>query len=395
MGFVDGSMPAPPQFVASSSAASANLVPNPAYDRWYDQDQQVLSGLLSSITEEILQDVESATTSKEAWDTLERMFSSATRARAVQIRIELATTKKRDLSASDYFRRIKGLASALASAGTPLRDDETIAYLLAGLGSDYDPFVTSMTTRSEALTLDDVFAHLMSFEARQLQHQAEMQLNVGASAYFAGRGGQQRNRGRGRSRGRGQPGRSRGPPNPASRHRPRCQICDRDGHTAIKYWYRMDASYQDEHPSAAVAATSSYKVDPHWYSDTGATDHITSDLDRLALREQYHGGETVQVGNGAGLQIKHIGSCSINTATRPLALQNVLHVPDISKHLLSVHKLSRDNNVFFEFHPFHFLIKDRTTRRKLLEGRCESGLYPIKPSDVESLKQALVSVTAH
>jgi len=143
-----------------------------------------------------------------------------------------------------------------------------------------------------------------------------------------------------------------------------------------------------------VAATSSYKIDTNWYTDTGATDHITSDLDRLALREQYHGGETVQVGNGAGLQIMHIGSCSLNTATRPLDLHNVLHVPDISKHLLSVHKLSRDNNVFFEFHPYHFLVKDQATKQVLLEGKCESGLYPIKPSDVEFFKQALVSVKA-
>ena len=156
----------------------------------------------------------------------------------------------------------------------------------------------------------------------------------------------------------------------------------------------MDESYQEEQPYAAVAATSSYKVDPNWYSDTGATDHITSDLDRLALREQYHGHETVQVGNGAGLPIMHLGSCSINTAIRPLALNHVLHVPNISKHLLSVHKLSRDNNVFFEFHPSYFLIKDRITKKLLLEGRCESGLYPIKPSDVASLKHALVSTTA-
>ena len=49
-----------------------------------------------------------------------------------------------------------------------------IAYLLASLDSDYDPFVTSMTTKSEALTFDDVFAHLMASEARQLQHQAEL-----------------------------------------------------------------------------------------------------------------------------------------------------------------------------------------------------------------------------
>jgi hypothetical protein len=67
--------------------------------------------------------------------------------------------------------------------------------------------------------------------------------------------------------------------------------------------------------------------------------------------EQYHGAGSVQIGNDAGLRILHTGSCSLNTANRPLALTNVLHVPKISKHLLSVHKLTLDNNVFFEFHP--------------------------------------------
>jgi hypothetical protein len=42
---------------------------------------------------------------------------------------------------------------------------------------------------------------------------------------------------------------------------------------------RMDDSYQEESHSAALASTSSYTVDPNWYNDTGATVHITSDLD--------------------------------------------------------------------------------------------------------------------
>jgi hypothetical protein len=118
------------------------------------------------------------------------MFSSAVRARAVQVRIDLANMKKQVLSAADYFRKIKGFAVELAAAETPLRDDEIIAYLLAGLGSDYDSFVTSMTTKTEAPSLDDVYSHLLAFEARQLQRQAEVRLHVGASANFAGRGGQ-------------------------------------------------------------------------------------------------------------------------------------------------------------------------------------------------------------
>ncbi|KAK4415341.1 hypothetical protein Salat_2641500 [Sesamum alatum] len=199
LGYLDGSIAVPAQYVNAGAAQ----VPNPAYSQWYDQDQQVLSGLLSSISEEVLQDVVDATTSKEAWDTLQRMFLSTTRARIVQIRVDLATTKKLDLSAADYFRKIKGLSSEMAAAGNALRDDEVIAYLLAGLGPDYDPFVTSMTTKREPLTLDEVYSHLASFEARQLRHQTEMQLNPTSSANFAGRGSQ-RIRGRG-DRGRGRP----------------------------------------------------------------------------------------------------------------------------------------------------------------------------------------------
>jgi hypothetical protein len=90
----------------------------------------------------------------------------------------------------------------------------------------------------------------------------------------------------------------------------------------------------------------------------------------------------------------HTESCLLKTDTRPLALNSVIHVPEISRHFLSVHKLSRDNNVFFEFHPWYFLIKDWKTQNLLLEGKCESGIYPFKPSDVEFLHQVFVSYSA-
>jgi hypothetical protein len=140
-----------------------------------------------------------------------------------------------------------------------------------------------------------------------------------------------------------------------------------------------------------MTATTSYMVDPNWYIDTGATDYITSDLDRLAVRERYTGGDTVQVGNGAGLRIMHTSHSSINIATRPLALRNILLVPTISKHLLSVHKFSHDNDIFFKYHPWSFFVKDHQSKKVLLGGQCESGLYPIKPSDATILAHALLS----
>jgi hypothetical protein len=224
------------------------------------------------------------------------------------------------------------------------------------------PFVMSMITKHEALTLDDVYNDLVSYEAQQLQHQAEARLHVGNTANYAGRGGTSAHGGHGGpplgpSHGSSHGGMSRGRGHGASHgcnnsNRPECPIYGKIGHSARKCWYHMVESYSEDPHSTTMAATSSYQVDPNWYSDMGATDHITSDLDRLAIREKYHGPDTVQVSNGAGLQILHLGSCSINTNTRPLALNNVLHVPEISKHLLSIHKLVCDNNIFFKFHPW-------------------------------------------
>jgi hypothetical protein len=118
----------------------------------------------------------------------------------------------------------------------------------------------------------------------------------------------------------------------------------------------MDDSYNADPPSAAMASTSS-KVDADWYTDTGATDHITSDLDHLALRERYHGNNQVQVGNSSGLHIMHVGHSSINIAARPLVLRNTLDVPEITKYLLSVHKFSHDNDVFFNIILDIFLLR--------------------------------------
>jgi hypothetical protein len=33
-------------------------------------------------------------------------------------------------------------------------------------------------------------------------------------------------------------------------------------------------------------------VDPSWYADTGATDHLTNELDKLHVKEPYHGQES-------------------------------------------------------------------------------------------------------
>ena len=89
--------------------------------------------------------------------------------------------------------------------------------------------------------------------------------------------------------------------------------------------------------------------------DTGATNHITGELEKVTMQEKYRGHDEVYtVANGAGMKISHIGQSIIETPHKNLVLKDILHVPNASKTLLSVHRIALDNNVFLEFHPFSF-----------------------------------------
>jgi hypothetical protein len=121
-------------------------------------------------------------------------------------------------------------------------------------------------------------------------------------------------------------------------------------------------------------------VDNSWYTNSGATDHITRDLDKLTMHDTYGGRDQIHAANGSGMNIAHIGTSIIPTPTRTLALNNVLHVPSTHKNLISVHRFTLDNDTFIEFHPYFFLIKDRKMRKVLLHRRFKGGLYPLPSS---------------
>jgi hypothetical protein len=270
----------------------------------------------------------------------------------------------------------------LAAAGAPLCDDEVIAHL-TGLPEEFDSLVASVTTRAEPMSLSEVYTNLLSFEMRIINRQGVPTPGTGPAGHYASRGG---HGGRssgctgGRSGGHsgGRYGGRTSNTGDRSNDRPRCQIYGHMNHIAPQCWYRFDDGYhKEEKPSTALAAAPSYYVDANWYSDTGATNHITSDLERLAVHEKYQGKDQIQTAGVAGMSIRHVGRSLLQTPIGALHLRNILHAPQANKHLLSVHRFTRGNHVFFEFHPYHFLIKDTTTRIPLLRGRCVGGLYPL------------------
>ena len=114
-----------------------------------------------------------------------------------------------------------------------------------------------------------------------------------------------------------------------------------------------------------------------WVTDTGATTHMTSDLSQLNSATPFSGSDTIATADGSGLSISNVGSSILNVPPCSLQLLQVLHVPKLSQHLLSVHRLCKDNNCRFICDAFGFCIQDKLTGRVLLQGLCKDGLYPI------------------
>jgi histone deacetylase 1/2 len=328
--------------------------------------------LLASLTPAVLGHVQMLKTSAQVWEAQDRTFASKSKARIVQLRTALVKPKRRDVSMSSYYNNTKRIADTMAAIGSPLADDEIVSYMLAGLGDDNDNFTTSMAVLAgnDDFTLSDLYGHMTAYEARtgdrssnnsnnQFQHSANNATRGGGRGIFArgggglgrgdggrgngggrhnggynngnngyhGNGGNGAYQGGGHGGGRGDnswrdgnaPGGGRGR---GGGGKSTCQICGTYGHDALRCYQRFNHGIQPETGGSSnraahySAANDQYTSDPNWYLDSGATDHMTNDLERLHTHENYRGNEQIQVANGTHIPILHIGESSLSGLTR-------------------------------------------------------------------------------
>ena len=83
-------------------------------------------------------------------------------------------------------------------------------------------------------------------------------------------------------------------------------------------------------------------LDPDWYVDSGASDHMVSSSGSVSQPAPFNGDGSVQFGNGNTLPNLSIGLSSLANGLR---LRDVLVVPRLSKNLLSISRLTYDNDM--------------------------------------------------
>jgi hypothetical protein len=140
--------------------------------------------------------------------------------------------------------------------------------------------------------------------------------------------------------------------------KPKCQFCELFSHIAKKCLklQLVTANY------VSKSVDTKWK----WLLNTGASHNITSNLSNLFIHSEYDGTDVVVIGDDTSLPITYIGSLTLNHKTNKFLLTDTLCVPSIQNNLIFSHCFTKVNNVFIEFHPDYFLMKDRFTRATLL-----------------------------
>ncbi|CAA0834855.1 Unknown protein, partial [Striga hermonthica] len=317
--------------------------------RWQRQDQLLASWF--SLSESILISVIGLNSSNEIWKALEASFSTRSKARTMHYRIQLQNLKKGNLNIKEYVNKIKVCCDTLAAGGHVITEQDQIMHILIGVSSEYDAVVVSVNARVETLTLVDVMALLLTYESRLEAAAIATENTILPSANIASQNNKpqqnfsnQRERGGYRGKERGARGRGgRFPQN-----RVQCHICGYTNHTADKCYNRFNSDFVPSNTnqrgfndnrsigqSSAMYATGSNQSESDWFPDSGATHHITNDFSNLSVASDYTGNNKLQIGNGSGLDISHVGKTLFTNSHHTFKLNNLLHVPEIAKNLIN------------------------------------------------------------
>jgi hypothetical protein len=235
-----------------------------------------------------------------------------------------------------YFSTMHGYVDEMAAVEKALDDGEIVSYILNGMDADYNSLIEHVNGMIDPISPETLYVRLLDTEVclavQKAQRDQKEQYHMLANAAARGGNGGNKQQTRGGHQGfHGGPGRNNGgnghpgyPNNPNHDHQ--CQVCGKLGHTVLRCWKRFNKNYSS--PEKTVnSVVASYNLDLVSYADSATTDHITGDLDKFTMKENYGSQDQVHVANSAGMTIKHIGHSTVSTIYRHVLLKNVLHVP--------------------------------------------------------------------
>ncbi|XP_019414569.1 PREDICTED: uncharacterized protein LOC109326332 [Lupinus angustifolius] len=300
------------------------------------------------------------------------MYASRSRVHIMALKQKITTFTKGTQPMAVYLQGVKAIADELAIIDNPLDSTDLVIHTLNGLSTDYKEISAALCSGETPITYAELHEKLMDFETLLSCDNPQQSTPPIPTAHAATR-----------SRGQQRYKPTHNAPTPSTFHNSIqqvvCQFCERPGHSAKKcYKIHGYPKRQGTRPSVHMATHTSPLQNSSWIMDTGASHHITQDLQQLIMANTYPGSDQVLVADGldgSGLHITLIGHTKIPTNTKSLSIKQVLCVPNITTNLVSVSKLCQTNQCSVEFFSDCFIVKDLTSGQTLLQGPLKQDLY--------------------
>ncbi|KAG7586548.1 Zinc finger CCHC-type [Arabidopsis thaliana x Arabidopsis arenosa] len=386
---LDESKSVPPATITEGTTTSTN----PDYTKWRRQDKLIYSALIGSLSSSVQPIVGRTTTAAQIWTKLANTYANPSRTHIRNVKDQLKLYTKGSKSVDEYIQGIVTRFDQLALLGSELEHDDQIEHILDGLPEEFKPVIDQIAAKDTPPQITEVHEKLLNYEAKLLsKSQAALStfspVTANVVQHNNNNNGNQQNNNRNNNNGKrynnynnswnSNQYQQRSDSRVSKPYLGKCQYCNTQGHSARRcpqlQALQMSTPppanpFRPWQPRANVAVGSPYIL------DSGATHHLTADLNNLSLHQPYNGGDDVMIADGSTMTISHTGSALLPNQTRSLLLDKILCVPDIQKNLISVYRLCNTNQVSVEFFPASFQVKDLSTGVPLLQGRTKNELY--------------------
>ncbi|KAH9779126.1 hypothetical protein KPL71_007607 [Citrus sinensis] len=384
--------------------------------KWKIKAGKAMFALKTTIEEEMLEHIRDAKSPKEAWDTFATLFSKRNDTKLQLLENELLSMAQRDMAVAQYFHKVKSICREISELDPTAAIGETRIkrIIVHGLRPEYRSFVAAVQGWPTQPSLVE-FENLLTGQEAMAKKMGEVSLKGEEEALYTNQsrsGSRQHNKGGSRKTGeqtKSHQGGNGSRPGGASKNRDsnrkfdgECYNCGKKGHMKRDCWSKKkstesniatSSSKEDsedswdaeallamEEEELALTVTTPEKInyENDWIVDSGCSNHMTGDRQKLQNCSEYKGNRVVVTADNSRLPIAHIGKAIVTPRYSPnqVPLQDVYHVPGMKKNLLSVAQLTSSGH-YVLFGPQNVKVfRDlKISEKPTMEGRRLESVY--------------------